>query len=51
MGIGFQMLSKKERNAVKMNRALTTGIGSFVHTGGSIPINVHKKEIIIISSY
>ena len=40
----------KKSNAAKMNRPSTTGVGSSVHTGGSIPINVHKKKMVIISS-
>jgi len=30
-----------------MNRALTTGVGSSIHTGGSIPINIHKKKMVM----
>ena len=40
----------KKSNAAKMNRPSTTGVGSSVHTGGSIPINAHKKKMVIISS-
>ena len=38
---------KKKSDAAKLNRASTTGVGSSVHTGGSIPINVHKKKMVM----
>jgi len=37
---------KRKSEIAKKNRASTTGVGSSLHTGGSIPTNVHKMNMV-----